>query len=86
MEIDRKSGLLKSFQTDGREWVKDAFLPIMFSDTPDPWGMSEKELKRMGTCGEAFELSKGESGIFKGLESVRVIEDGEIYLSVEAFF
>lgn len=86
VEIDRKSGLLKSFQTDGREWVKDAFLPIMFSDTPDPWGMSEKELKRMGTCGEAFELSKGESGIFKGLESVRVIEDGEIYLSVEAFF
>lgn len=38
VEIDRKSGLLKSFQTDGREWVKDAFLPIMFSDTPDPWG------------------------------------------------
>ena len=57
-----------------------------FDDNADPWGMGEQQLLRMGKNEKAFLHSSEPSGVFKGMKSVQVIEDGEIYLGIESFF
>lgn len=86
VEIDEKTGLLKKYSIDGVEYVKDGFLPVMFDDNPDPWGMGAHQLERMGFYEQPFALSQEPRGVFAGLKSVQVIEDGDIYLGIEAFF
>jgi DNA polymerase III gamma/tau subunit len=48
--------------------------------------MGDHQLKGIGKIKEPFELSQKPHGIFDGLESVEVIENGPIYLGIEAFF
>ena len=86
VEIDKETGLLKRYSIDGVDYLKDAFLPVMLDDNADPWGMGSKYPNRMGYNEVPFELSKAPSGVFAGLKSVQIIEDGEIYLGIEAFF
>lgn len=86
VEIDKKTGLLKKFSIEGVDYLKDAFLPVMFDDNPDPWGMSAFQLVRMGENEQAFTLAKKPKGAFEGMQSVQVVEDGDIYLGVEVFF
>ena len=43
-------------------------------------------LKRKNTNEKAFTLSKTPSGVFKNMKSIQIIEDGDIFLGVEAFF
>ena len=86
VEIDKKTGLLKRYAIEGKEYVKDGFLPVLFDDNPDPWAMGKSQLKRVGENEKAFKLSKKPQGVFQGLKSVQIIEDGEIYLGIEAFF
>lgn len=57
-----------------------------FDDNADPWGMAQAQLIRMGTREKPFTLSRNPDGPFKGMKSVQVVEDGEIYLGVEAYF
>lgn len=85
-EIDKKTGLLKKYAIDGVDYVKDGFRLMSFADNPDPWGMSDEQLLRLGTDGEPFKLSEKPAGVFEGMKSIQVIEDGDIYLGVEAFF
>ena len=86
VDIDKDTGLLKSYCIDGIEYIKDGFELIAFEDNSDPWGMSDEQQKRMGTNEKAFTLSKTPSGVFKNMKSIQVIEDGDIFLGVEAFF
>ncbi len=86
VEICKTTGLLKSYRIDGKEYIKDGFLPVMYADHPDPWAMGAEDLKRMGTNGRAFDFSENPSGVFGGMKSIQVIEDGDIYLGIEAFF
>ena len=86
VEIDSQTGLLKSYRLDGKEYVKDGFSLTMFEDNPDPWGMAPGQLRRMGTNGKAFTLSKKPHGVFEGMNPIQVIEDGDICLVIEAFF
>ncbi len=86
VEIDRNTGLLKSYRIDGKEYVKNGFELFAFKDNPDPWGMGAKEQKRLGDEGESFVFSKKPSGVFEGMKSIQIIEDGDIYLGIEAFF
>ena len=86
VEIDGKTGLLRKYAIDGVEYVKDAFLPVMFDDNADPWGMSAQQQKRMGENEQPFVLSKKPSGVFENMQSIQFVEDGEIYLGIEAFF
>ena len=86
VEIDKATGLLKRYAIDGVDYVKDAFLPVMFDDNPDPWAMGIAQRKRVGFNEAPFALSETPSGVFAGLKSVQIIEDGEIYLGIEAFF
>ncbi len=86
VEIDKKTGLLKSYKINGREYLKEGFGLCSFDDNADPWGMGEQQLLRMGKNEKAFLHSSEPSGVFKGMKSVQVIEDGEIYLGIESFF
>lgn len=87
VEISKTTGLMRSFAVDGVERLsREAFCPIMFEDTADPWGMAPEQLKGMGTNPVRFKLMEKPSGIFEGMAPVQLIEDGEIYTGVEAFF
>lgn len=86
VEIDGATGLLKKYSIDGVDYVKDGFELIAFEDNADPWAMGKDQLSRLGTNGQPFELSKTPSGVFEKMKSIQVIEDGDIYLGVEAFF
>ena len=48
--------------------------------------MGEDQLKRLGTNEQPFELSKNPCGVFERMKSIQIIEDGDIYLGIEAFF
>lgn len=84
--IDGKTGLLTSYCLDGKEYVHDAFALCAFDDNPDPWAMQPFQLPRLGTNEQAFTLCEHPDGPFDGLAPISVIEDGDIYLGVEALF
>lgn len=86
VEIDNATGLLKSYRIDGKEYIQNGFSLTMFDDNPDPWAMNADQLKRLGTNPESFCLSAVPSGVFSNMKSIQVIEDGDIYLGIEAFF
>lgn len=86
VEIDGETGLLKRYAIDGVDYVTDGFLPVMFDDNADPWGMSAAQMKGMCENEQPFVLSKKPSGVFEGMQSVQVVEDGDIYFGVEVFF
>lgn len=86
--INARTGLIDSIRTAGVDYVrKNAFQPIVIDDNEDPWGMLHMEFpNQIG----AFELMTPEEGTrYSGLrgdpiESVRVIEEGEVRTVVEA--
>ena len=86
VEIDRATGLLKAFSYRGKRYVSDGFRPVLCADNADPWGMGADQQKRMGGEPRPFALMERPDGIFAGNAPVQVIEDGEVYLAVEAFF
>lgn len=86
VEIDEKTGLLKSYRIDGREYLADGFGLCSFDDNADPWGMDRTQLTRLGENERAFVPSVSPDGAFKGMKGVQVVENGEIYLGIEAFF
>ena len=86
VEIDETTGLLRSYKIDGVEYLKDGFGLCSFDDNADPWGMGKHQLRRLGTNEKSFLLSKDPDGPFRGMKSVQTIEDGDIYLGIEAFF
>lgn len=86
VQIDKNSGLLKSYSYRGVEYVTDGFGLYMYDDNPDPWGMGPFQQKAMGANPKPFTLCKNPSGVFEGMKPVQIIEDGDIYLGIEAFF
>ncbi|MBR7100903.1 MAG: alpha-mannosidase [Clostridia bacterium] len=86
VEIDSKTGLLSSYRINGKEYIGKGFGLCSFDDNADPWGMSSEQLKRIGTNEKAFSSMTTPDGVFKGMKTVQVIEDGDIYLGIEAFF
>ena len=87
VEIDGKTGLLRSYKLNGKEYIKaGAFLPYSYEDNADPWGMGDFQLTAMGRNPVPFELMKKPDGVFQGMEPIQVIEDGDIYTGVECFF
>ncbi|MBQ7906633.1 MAG: alpha-mannosidase [Clostridia bacterium] len=86
VEIDKATGLLTSYKIDGVEYIKQGFGLYSFEDNADPWAMGKDQLLRLGTNPKKFAISDTPCGVFKGMKSVQVIEDGDIYLGIEAFF
>ncbi len=86
VEIDGETGLLKKYAIGGVTYAENAFQLTAFSDNGDPWGMSSRQQMRVGEGEEPFTLMEQPDGVFRGMQSVQVIEDGPIYLGIEAFF
>lgn len=89
VKISKNTGLIESYITDGKEYLKNAGSISVIKDNEDPWGMEvdrfEDELGRMKL------MSKAEVNAFVGYpeenyESVRLIENGEVRAVVQAFF
>ncbi len=88
VRIGKDTGLLESYAVNGKEYAAaPMFCLYAYEDTQDPWGMSRKELDNgIGTDPKAFRLLQEGDGVFRGLHSMEVTEDGPIYMAVEAFF
>lgn len=83
-KISEKTGLLESFVLGGKELLSGgAFQPVMYDDYPDPWGW---DMAKIGKNPEDFPLSPCDKGVFKGLKSANVIEEGDVLTEVESFF
>lgn len=86
--INCRTGLIDRYKVRGVDYLKpNAFLPLVMEDYEDPWGSSVRGFAKV--AGE-FGLMSPERGTrFSGvkaglLESLRVIEDGEVRSVVEA--
>ncbi len=86
VEIDKNTGLLKKYSIAGIDYIKEGFQLVAFEDNSDPWGMSASQLKRLGTNEQVFKLSENPCGVFEKMKNIQIIEDGDIYLGIEAFF
>ncbi len=87
IEISKKTGLLTSYKIDGTEYVDgEAFCLCQYDDNADPWAMGSSQREALGTNKKSFSLMQKPDGIFKGMQSVQVIENGQLRLCVEGFF
>ncbi len=86
VEIDPETGLLRSYRIDGVEYLRGGFGLVGFDDNADPWAMGSHQLARLGENESPFVLSATPCGPFKGMRSVQTVENGDIYLGIEAFF
>lgn len=86
VEIDKNTGYLVRYEVDGREYINGELKLVMFDDNADPWAMGAGQLKRIGENEQPFETEKEPRAQFKGLKNVQIIENGEIFLGIEAFF
>ncbi len=86
VEVDRETGLLSHYCIDGTEYIGSGFGLVMCDDNADPWAMGEAQLNALGENEKPFETEKNPDGPFKSLQSIQVIENGDIYLGIEAFF
>lgn len=88
--INARTGLVDKYSVDGVNYVKKgAFCPVVLRDTSDPW---EIFATRFGKTVGTFKLLTRQAGTkFSGvtkavLDSVRIVEDGEVRTVVEAVF
>ncbi|QGQ94334.1 alpha-mannosidase [Paenibacillus psychroresistens] len=88
--INCETGLLDTYKIHGKEMLEPhAFQPIVMVDNNDPWGSRVQEFREING---KFRLMSREEGMqFSGLsenllESVRIVEDGEVRAVVEALF
>ncbi len=86
VEIDSKTGLLTHYRIDGTEYIGKGFGLVTCDDNEDPWAMKSFQLKGIGENEQPFMLESKPGGPFENLESIQVIENGDIYLGIEAFF
>lgn len=89
--INTRSGLVDSFEVDGKEYVKPgAFGVEVYEDSYNCWeGKGVLDLRQ--PHGRFNLMTKGEATDFAGVKGalvdpVRVVEEGEIYTVVEADF
>ncbi len=88
IKISAKTGLIESYVVNGKEYANGSLFQLYsYDDTADPWAMSNEEtFEGMGKNPQAFTLLQDGDGVFRGLKSLEITEDGEIYLAAEAFF
>ncbi len=84
VRISAKTGLIESYKVGGVEYANGYLFQLMcYEDYPDPWNMN---FPKVGTDPKPFSLMEKTRGLFAGLESFEVIEDGPLILRAEAFF
>ena len=84
VRISRKTGLMESYVLDGKELLAgSAFEPIIYDDNADPWGW---HMDKLGKNGVPMSLSNCKKGPFRGMDNIKIIEDGDVLTEVESFF
>ncbi len=88
--ISKKTGLIDKYRVNGIDMLKPESAKItVFADDEDPWGMRTDGFK--DRIGEFTLLSAEKANDFNGypeetLENVRVIENGDVRLKIQAIF
>lgn len=88
--INCQTGLMDEYKVNGVSYLKQgAFCPAVIEDSDDAWGMWERSYKK--EAGKFKLMSEEEGTKFSGvteniLNSVRVIEDGEVRSVIEVVF
>lgn len=95
--VNKKTGLLDFLQIDGQDYLKKGagVLRVMKTDC-DPWGMNRKSYGEEQGCFALMDVKEGSiySGTYnerhasegKEIESVRIVENGDVRTVVEAVF
>lgn len=88
VDINCSTGLIDKYRIKGVDYLKqNSFMPLVINDNDDPWRM---DVNRFDELEGSFSLMKPQDGTwFSGvsknvIDSVRVIEDGEVRSVVEA--
>lgn len=88
--INSETGLVDSYRIHGVEMIKPhAFQPIVMADNDDPWGSTVQQYREIAGMFRLMSREEGTrfSGVTeKPLDSVRIVEDGEVRTVVEALF
>ncbi|HBG26044.1 MAG: alpha-mannosidase [Planctomycetes bacterium GWF2_41_51] len=88
--INTRTGLLDQYKVNGVDLIsKNAFCPIVLEDNEDPWEMQKVAFGKV--IGKFKLLDKTKGTKFSGLHdlklnSVRIIEDGNVRTVIEAVF
>ena len=87
MVIGSKSGLPESFKVNGTELLKGtAFIPFVCDDNEDPWGMAKWQIEDFNRNPVDCKPDLLPSGVFEGLQTFAVIEDGKIFTEIESLY
>jgi alpha-mannosidase len=90
IEINCNTGLVDKYAANGFNYIKNnAFVPVVIDDTDDSWGTLDISYNKVD--GQFKLMTKEESAKFSGvrrntLDSVRVVEDGDVRTVIEAVF
>lgn len=87
VEIGAETGTIDKYIVEGFNYIsKGAFLPLVIDDDDNSWAHKEKSFRKLD--GAFFVMNSEEGSRFSGIEdstieSVRVIEDGEVRVIIE---
>lgn len=89
VRISSENGLIELYRVDGRTYLENSGVIELYEDNEDPWGMFvtgfTKKLKEFTLMSdkEACDLTGYPE---ETLPNVRIVEDGEVRVKVQAFF
>ncbi|MBP3633584.1 MAG: alpha-mannosidase [Oscillospiraceae bacterium] len=89
VRISRKTGLIELYLVNGKTYLENSGVLEMYEDNEDPWGMFVTGFTKKL---DSFRLlSDKEACAFVGYPedktpNVRIVEDGEVRMKVQAFF
>lgn len=84
IKISSKSGLIEEFSVNGKKYINGpTFIPYMYDDYEDPWGMN---YTHVGWNPTPFSKMEKPNAVFDKLQSFEVFEDGDLFTACEAFF
>ena len=84
IKISAKSGLIEEFVLNGKKYIDGpSFIPYMYEDYEDPWGMN---YSYVGWNPTPFAKMEKPNAVFDKLQSFEIYEDGDLYTACEAFF
>ncbi len=87
--ISKRTGLMDSLKIDGTEYLKEGAFGLSVRDSGfDPWAMNVQSFPKEEGRFTLMEKEEGAdfSGVDAQLESVRIIENGQVRTIVEALF
>ncbi|MBE7083489.1 MAG: hypothetical protein E7373_02655 [Clostridiales bacterium] len=83
--ISKKTGAIKEYTIDGKTYLNEnAFSLFAYEDNENPWGHRKVRDEATGKNPKPFKL--GAIGVFEGQSAVKVVEDGEIFTTVESLY